>query len=861
MKISADENPDYIFHLDAQTIVLEDYLAVRPEKKELLRGYIAKRRIMVGPWYLQNDFYLTSGEATVRNLLEGQKLCREFGGSAKVGYAADQFGNMSQLPQIMRGFGIDNFIFGRGWAKVKPDENGDPVESKTPTEFIWKGADGSKLLAIHMRHWYNNAQRFSADIDKACKFLKKIENDFDNEFTATPYLLLMNGVDHLEAQPDILQIAEGMQQHLPEGQFVLQYNMDDYVDAVRSYVEENNVQLEEVEGELRRSWDITLLQGTLSSRHYLKVQNCEAQILLENRLEPLYAMMEQQGMRGVYPYDQMIYTWKNLMKNHPHDSICGCSHDGVHAHMENRYQEIFEYGEELLRRGMLTAGEHMAASRKGGEKDYLVTVANTLAVPISGMVKVRLNLLLDDDMEAFTVLDEAGKPVDFRVISKEQTAINVFSPINLPGQLSVWAYQIYLDAGTVNPYSFKTFTVVKADALPAVAKDDLSGQACITNGILSVKVSGDGRVDITDLASGRTLTDCVKIEDSADAGESYMYHPGKEDTPLVFAGAAKAVTLTENNPFAGEIRVDYELPLPAGYDAASGKRVAQTVCTPVTLTLRLQKDESFVRLGYTVTNTAKDHRLRLAFDADVSREESYADIPYDIVHHTAADFYPKTPTKTSPNTAFAALQDGQKGLAIFTVGAHEYEHAQGNRLLFTVVRATGKINGGATENWVVPGNQCLRTISGRMAICPFTCDLISADIVNRSLAFRAPLFAGFSACDSKKFAGGRPCVQDTEITEFFYLPDEYPRVAMADNRPAFGVEGTGVVVTALKKSEDESGLILRLCNYCETPSDVTVTAKGQIYKTMLNEIPRAFIGRDQITLTMGAKEILTLYIR
>lgn len=101
--------------MDAQTVVLEDYLEIRPGKRELLKKYIEKGNIIVAPWYLQNDFYLTSGEATIRNLLEGRRLAKEFGGCGTAGYAPDQFGNISQLPQILQNFGIDNFVFGRGY--------------------------------------------------------------------------------------------------------------------------------------------------------------------------------------------------------------------------------------------------------------------------------------------------------------------------------------------------------------------------------------------------------------------------------------------------------------------------------------------------------------------------------------------------------------------------------------------------------------------------------------------------------------------------------------------------------------------------------------------------------------------------
>ena len=116
-----ESQPEYIFHLDAQTVVLEDYLDIRPGQREILKKYIAEGRLIVGPWYLQSDFYLTSGEATVRNLPEGRRAEEEFGKCDAVGYAPDQFGNISQLPQILTQFGIDNFIFGRGLESQSAD--------------------------------------------------------------------------------------------------------------------------------------------------------------------------------------------------------------------------------------------------------------------------------------------------------------------------------------------------------------------------------------------------------------------------------------------------------------------------------------------------------------------------------------------------------------------------------------------------------------------------------------------------------------------------------------------------------------------------------------------------------------------
>ena len=47
-----DKNPDYKhFHFDSQTMPIQDYLEVYPEKKEKLQKYIKEGRIAVGPWF------------------------------------------------------------------------------------------------------------------------------------------------------------------------------------------------------------------------------------------------------------------------------------------------------------------------------------------------------------------------------------------------------------------------------------------------------------------------------------------------------------------------------------------------------------------------------------------------------------------------------------------------------------------------------------------------------------------------------------------------------------------------------------------------------------------------------------------
>ena len=51
-----DEDPEYrYFMLDGQTIVLDDYLQMRPEKEAVLRAHIESGRILIGPWHILSD--------------------------------------------------------------------------------------------------------------------------------------------------------------------------------------------------------------------------------------------------------------------------------------------------------------------------------------------------------------------------------------------------------------------------------------------------------------------------------------------------------------------------------------------------------------------------------------------------------------------------------------------------------------------------------------------------------------------------------------------------------------------------------------------------------------------------------------
>ena len=147
------------FMLDGQTIVLDDYLAMRPENEPLLREHIRRGRILIGPWHILPDMFLVGPEAHIRNLLQGERSARRFGAKMNVGYMPDSFGHIGQIPQILRGFGIDSACLWRGL-------------DAQPCEFWWQAPDGSRVLMAYLlrqRRWPND-QRSAKIHNRDCCF-------------------------------------------------------------------------------------------------------------------------------------------------------------------------------------------------------------------------------------------------------------------------------------------------------------------------------------------------------------------------------------------------------------------------------------------------------------------------------------------------------------------------------------------------------------------------------------------------------------------------------------------------------------------------------------------------------------------
>ncbi len=411
-----DSEPHYpYFTLDGQAIVLEDYLAIRPEQEAKIRLRIQEGRLIIGPWYVLPDEFLVSPEAIIRNLLQGERVCRRFGPKMRVGYIPDSFGHIGQMPQILKGFDIHTACFRRGLAEE-------------PCELWWEAPDGSRVFTIYLRDGYDNAASLPTSQPERCAQEMLRLRDSLLPYCASEHVLLMLGTDHMEPPPDTASAIAWAQQRLEDE--VRYSTLTDYLTAVQTSL--GDAKLPVVQGELRSPKRHCLLPGVLSTRIWIKQRNHACETLLEKWAEPfstfaslLLAESETQTKNRrpktiVHQPQSILHeAWRLLLQCHPHDSICGCSIDAVHEEMKSRFNQVEQIGEELTRQSLAALAEqidtriaaaHMPMAKEDRQSAKAVVVFNP-----SSFLRTE-GVILETSVSDFEIVDEHGNVCPYQIL-------------------------------------------------------------------------------------------------------------------------------------------------------------------------------------------------------------------------------------------------------------------------------------------------------------------------------------------------------------------------------------------------------------------------------------------------------------
>ncbi len=796
------ENPNYqYFLLDGQTIVLEDYLETGGLNLELLK-LIKTGRIGIGPWYVLPDEFLVSGEAIIRNLKKGFEVSRHFGVEpVKVGYLPDMFGHISQIPQILRGFGIDTAIVWRGVPKM--DRN----------QFRWQTKDGSSVLAAYLPMGYGAIFDLP---DSAEEFLEKLSLFFPliKMRDESRVYLIMVGTDHWVPEgnlPELLNRANELKKD---------WQME--MGTLEGYFAELKSRLSEIpafQGELRSNEQTQILPSVASSRLYLKEMNHRAGALLEKYLEPMATL--DWIYSGAEFRPRLEYLWKILLQNHPHDSICGCSVDSVHLEMESRFKKLFELAETLLKQAAASLG------CPEGLKQNAVSVWNPNPSGSPAVLDFETDLFTGKDL---VLENEAGKGFALErveCLEPEETYYQFEVPAGIAWMTFSWLspdqlfgyfpssiettregdrllVEIGLGKDPVNFPLRKEFIRIKEqiekDKISTVkvrlyrkqlcrmiaVLDELNGPAVtvllvkpgkaapgsslvkskagLENQLLKVSPGSEGELRIIDRESGKELT--LEFSDRGDRGDSYNFDPVPGEQPIRKPDKFKFKLGPKGNHFA-TLELEHSYRIPGSLDQDRSRRSDKKILLKLQTRVYLYAGLRRVDFETSFENTVQDHRLQADFWCPGQSDFIYAESQFELVKRKIEKETAPTPPDfndifrllfgseckygNSPVQNFACLEGKDLGVILAgrglkEIGAEKNPEKNQTRLSFTLCRSIGFLaradlnfrNGLAGPPLPVPDGQCLRKFRWNYSLSFFSGSLESASAFNRAYQFVFP---------------------------------------------------------------------------------------------------------------------------
>ncbi|MFH1688971.1 MAG: glycoside hydrolase family 38 C-terminal domain-containing protein [Candidatus Eisenbacteria bacterium] len=886
--LDALENDESFEHflLDGQCVALEDYLEARPEEAGRIEALVRSGALSIGPWYVLPDEFLVSGEATVRNLLVGHAVAGAIGPVQKVGYMPDSFGHIAQMPQLLRRSGIDSFIYTRG--------NGDELE-ELGLEYTWRAPDGSEVLAVNQWGGYCNAsalgfeEMWHALTRRDINTQRAVEQVGDllermGKRTNCDALLLNNGCDHHPPQKGFGTILKSLREAFPNVEFV-HGTVSDYVAAVR----ESGAAKGTYEGEMLGGRYHHILSGVWSARMRLKQQNDAAQTLLAGYVEPVAAYSHFLLDRP-YPHGLIDYSWKLLMKNHPHDSICGCSTDEVHREMEPRFAGVRDTGEQLLSAEL----EYLApafARKAADDAETVICVVNPLPFKRTELIE-RLVVFQPPgiDSHRLHLYDEEGLSVPFTIVSKRYVerfwAIDYRSELFSSRQGDI--FRMYLDhfgdrivrteAERDESDCFLTVQFVARD-LPALGhanyyfRQETGGDGdesshrppsvwavrvvgnSLENDLVRVTLHHNGTFDIEDKKTGRVYPGLNLYEDTEDIGDEYDYAPAGHSLTLTSADTYGDTRVIEDTGLSARLEVRYDLHLPSALEKNRDHRRPDTVACRTTTRVRLRTGSPVVEVDVDFENRARDHRLRALFPTPVVTDTVLSDGHFLVSERPidkpdGAEWVQPPPT-TYPQQEFSLVSDDRGGVAVLNRGLPEIEATRDGTgeatLALTLLRCVGWLSrddfavtrrGNAGPTIHTPEAQCLGAQRFGYAVVPFAGDHIAAGIKNLSLAYRTQVLTKQGVRD-QCVPGGTGLLSKTS---------------------------DAVCVSAVKKHETRDTLVVRLYNLTGSAVREALTLGADVsgaWRTTLLEERLSSLsvddGRD-LCVELGPHEIATLEI-
>lgn len=843
------------FTMDGHSIMIDDYLEMRPERREQVEKFIKEGRLIIGPYFTLPEEFTISHEAIVRNLMFGRATVEKYGGkTGTVAYTPSSWGQTGQLPQIFADFGLTHMMFYRG---ISHDE--------APAEYIWEAPDGTQMLAsrfaLYCRYnWYYQVHRavsrsrvwkkdyqwgefdevpfraadgyVGAGVNYDLKApvanynkenLKKAILDMLEEekghFT-TPVFLGMNGHDISVAFPHESEVIKDAKE-LFDGEIEIEHtDLEGFWKDAEKYLDRDKMTV--LKGERRSylkegKWTY-LFPGTISARTYLKQADFDAYTALTYVAEPLNALA------GNDSQNYLTRGWRYLLSCHSHDANGGCAPDEVCKDMEYRYRKARDIADIVADDAMIEIAKNL--SPQGQDKRIVqLIVYNTL--PFERDVIVPLDIDVPDFFGSGIEIDG----VEMQAITSGKSSVFVDSIWEVPTILDSVNHRFYAKFKNVPALGYRTYEIKPAQH-KLLKRPGIAYENVLENNKIKATVNGNGTIDVIYKVTGKEYKGLNYLSSQGEVGNAWAHVSPEFDKKHMSIGANAKVYVTESGELTGSITAEFDFEVPESCEVNPSGTYTNI---PVKIMYTLDADADYIKVVTEIDNNAKDHWLRANFPTEIKTDFSVCDSHFDIVKHDI-----EIPDSTGwveqafgmqPLRTFAALTDGNDGFSVMPKGLFEYEVFDDSTMALTLLRAC-RIKLAVSEEKQTElddeGVQCPGRHKYEYAMCFNASDY--TELPNKA----AEIFANVKCAVCGRGKGNLPL-----------------------ENSILSIDNKNVHVTAIKRAQDGNGIIVRLYNASESEQTITVETDKELFKCKMTEDTEHKIEK---THTIGAKKIETMRI-
>ncbi len=773
------------FLLDGQTVLVEDYLHARPEREADVRALVKTGRLQLGPWYVLADEQIPSGEALIRNLLLGAADAERLGGRLDVLYSPDAFGHPPVLPTLAREFGMRYGVVWRGLG-------GEPGQERDL--YRWTGPDGRDVLLWHLPPaGYESGAALPADPERLFVTWAPVRRPLVQRATGK-HIPVFIGADHHAPHPDLARLRDALAALDPQSAFRVS-RLDEFFQATAEGAKPTPLA-----GELRWSYRYAwTLQGVHGTRAPLKRRYSAAELALLRVAEPLAALARRAGGRDRRPLLEL--AWRTLVRCQFHDAIAGCASDDVARAVAARLTSVEALARELARGSLHDlVGYDPDAARAAAAPTPAPTLVlwNPAARARRGVVVADVTLFrrevlvgppgeriprIGEGYAPFALATSDGHVLPVQLLDRRVALERLDAARHYPRQDEVDQVRIAFRAPAVAGLGL----LCAGLAAPAGNPDSGGAGAAVrgrslVNHWIEVAFESSGALVLHDRRSGQRFPGLLQLEDGGDAGDTYTYCPTAGDHPVRSAGPVN-VRRVAAGPLVAAVEASFGV----------GRRVG------IRLLVMVYADSPIVRCMLDIDNRAMWHRLRARLPTGLADTAVVAGTAFGAVARPPIPVdlteYPlETPARTAPAHGFVAVASGARGLALLAPGFFEYEWTGSGDLLFTLLRAVGELSRGdlptrpGHAGWptATPLAQCPGTSRVELALAP----------VSQAEVERGDILPGW--------------------WEDAFLPVSGVWLRDAGNLSIAAVdlalEGSGLVLSAVKPAQQGSPLVLRCYN-------------------------------------------------